>query len=348
MGDQGQTPPLLVERASAFLGLDRIAVAAGHPNAGPYLVPLAGFVLDVGILSGLSYLLIGRDQYASPYLLTIPVGLLLGIALSRWLRDGYVQAVDNLPGDDLAPGRFLTLPSNALRVGSFVLLYLGNVGLLVASPAEFRALVEYHGPYVAAANYLLADAFYLVVFADVLALLIASMVVLPWHLYNNALTLDFSDPFGFAGLYEVSRLLRTGTVVYFVGMIAWSVWLVTPPDLTDQTDVGLFASLWVLGVLVYLVPVLLLHRHMVREKRRHILEIDEEIRTFDPDGERRGIPYLTPNAEDLPELQQKFIELQQVRMAREYPTSTTFAEELLVTSLLPVAIRLSLASLVPT
>lgn len=347
-----EAPALLVERAAARTGLDRLAAALGRPDDGAYLVPVVGWVLDVVVLSGISYLTVGREQFESPYLLIIPVGLCAGVLLARWLRRRYTGAVDSLPGDEVDADSLRSVPAGRVPVAVLAVFFVANLVQLALSPAEVAAFVELHGPAVAYAKYLLVAPFYFVVFADVVALLGAGMVLLPWRLYNTDLTLDFSDVTGFAGLYEVSRLLRAGTLTYFVGLTAWTVFLLVPSILGSSSDVStadslVFPLLWLFGLALYATPVLVLHRHMSREKTRHIRDIDEKIRALDPQDDGRGIPYLDPSDDDRPELQQRFIELQQVRSAREYPVSVAIVEELVVAALVPVAIQWALSNLLP-
>lgn len=348
MAGGDETLPLFTERAAAVLGLDRVAEAVGRPGLTPYLAPLLGWVLDFVVLSSLSYLLVDRQRFDALSVWLIPVGLVVGVVLAQWLRDRYVAAVENLPGDTLSPAALRSLPTGRFRVAVYLAFVAGNYAQLVLSPREVAAFAAVHGEAIAYAKYLFASPLYFTLFADLAALLLAGMVVLPWRLYNANLALDFSDVTGFAGLYEVGRLLWAGSVTYFVGLTMWTAFLVLPTIVgandTSTADVVVFSALWVAGFLLYVGPVWLLHRHMTREKERHVREIDAEIRALDPKDNDRGVPYLEPASQDIPRLQQKFLELQQVRNAREYPANTAIVEELALAAILPLAFQWSLTN----
>lgn len=66
--DGGGDPDRLAGRA----GLNRLATAVGDPNGGAYRFPLSG--PSSGVPSGISYARFGRETYASPALLAVPMG----------------------------------------------------------------------------------------------------------------------------------------------------------------------------------------------------------------------------------------------------------------------------------
>ncbi|MFC7175711.1 hypothetical protein [Halosegnis marinus] len=299
---------------------------------------------DSGLLSAISYVLVGRERFESPFQLVLPVALVVAVLLARFLRRRYDGAIRGLPGDELSAADLRSVPAGRSRLAVWLGITLVWYVQLALSPAEVADFVAAHGTLVVAAKYLTVSPLYYLAVADVVALVVASLVVLPWRLYNTRLTLDFSDVTGFAGLYGTGRLLLAATAVYYVGLTAWSAFLVAPNIVGTASDVSgadtvVFAALWLAGLLLYLAPTFLLHRHMAREKARLIRAIDAEIRELDPDGERKGVPYLTPNREDIPTLQQKYIELQQVRTAREYPADVTTAGELAAATLVPVLLQ---------
>lgn len=349
MGSGADAPLFLSERISAFLGFRRIAQTAGNPKASPYLVPVAGWILDGVFLSGISYFLIDRSQFQTPFTLIIPVGLVVGLMLAKWVRNHYVTAVKSLPGDELNEENLLSIPARWIPLGLFVAFYTGYLVTLSLSPGEVSAFITVHGKYIAYIKYIFITPFYLIVIADVAALLIASMILLPWKIYQYNVRLDFSDITGFAGLYEVSRLLRVGTLTYFVGLIIWTAVLVTPSIVggvtaISTTDEIIFIAFWILGLILYLCPFFLLHRHMSHEKERYINQLDADIRLFDIDINNRKILYTDPNTRDILrfqakfiELQTKYIKLQQVRESREYPVNSTILEDLAIGALSPIA-----------
>lgn len=339
-----QRPQLLTERIARWVGLERLAAGLGIPNAGAYLFPLLGAVIDFGVLSGISYLVYGRENYATPTLLAIPVGLMAAVFLTRWVRGRYQDAVENVPGDALASESLLGLPTGRLRVGLFVLFYVGNLVQLLTNPAEVSGFVDIHGPAVAWTKYIVASLFYYVVYADVAAMLAAGMLLLPLRIYRSKPDLDFSDVRGFAGLYEVSRLLQAGAIVYFIGIAAWTAFLYLPSAAEPVPEISpleqfVFPALWLIGIVLYLGPVVLLHRFISAAKEAEIARIDDRIREFDPDGEGKGLPYLTPRKEDIPLIQQRALELQRVRNTREYPANVSIVEELVLAALVPLAFQ---------
>lgn len=349
MAGGDRAPTLLTERVAGWFGLDRIAAALGRPDAGAYLFPWLAAAIDFGLLSGISWVVVGRETYASPILLAIPVGLSVAVFLARWVRAQYRAAVESL-SDDRLDDSLLTLPTGRLRQGLFVVFYLGYLAQLLSHPAEVAGFVDIHGATVAWTKYLVMSPFYFVVYADVAALLAAAMLRFPWRVYQARPKLDFSDVHGFAGLYETSRLLQAGAVVYFLGTAGWTAFLYAPQSAETIPEVSpveqlVFPLLWVVGVLLYLGPVMLLHRYLVAEKEAKIEEIDDQLREFDPDGERKGLPYLSPRREDIPLVQQKYLELQQVRGQRDYPANVSIVEELALAAFVPIVFQWGLRTL---
>jgi len=334
---------LLTGRVAATLGLDRIAAWVGRPSAAAYLSPLAGWVLDILVLSSVSYVLTGREQFESLGVAVIPVAVVIGVWLAKWLRRRFVAAVTDLPGAEVDADWLLGVVTGRVRVAVWLGLVVAWYVQLALAPAEVAAFVDLHGPAVAAAKYVFAGPLYLTLFADLATLLAAGMVVLPWLAYREDLSLDFSDVTGFAGLSGVSRLLSAGSVTYFVGLTAWTAFLLRPTMVgsasISDADVVLFAVLWALGFVLYVAPLTLLHRHIRREKARAIRTIDDEIRALDPKGAGRGIPYQEPSADDIPRLQQKYLELQQVRSAREYPANVAIVEDVALAAFVPLALQ---------
>ena len=347
VGDRA--PTLLTEQLAARLGLDRVAAALGYPEGGAYLFPWLAALIDFGLLSGISWVVVGRETYGSPILLAIPIGLSAAIFLARWLRRRYRDAVDSLAGERF-DGSLLTLPTGRLRLGLFVAFYVGNQLQLLSNPAEAAGFVAIHGAAIAWTKYLFVSLFYFVIYADVAALLAAAMLLFPWRIYRARPELDFSDVHGFAGLYETSRLLQSGAVVYFLGVAAWTAFLYAPQSAETIPEISplerlLFPLLWAGGVVLYLGPVMLLHRYLVSQKEAKIEEIDAQLRELDPDGERKGIPYLSPRREDIPLVQQKYLELQQVRSQRDYPANVSIVEELALAALVPIVFQWGLSAL---
>lgn len=337
------TVDLFTEQVSAALGFERIAEQLGRPGLGAYLPPLAAWVLDILVFSSVSYVLTGREQFEAPGVIVIPFAVVLGVWLAAWLRRRFAAAVTNLPGTEIDGESLLDALTGRARVAVWLVLLVAWYVQLALAPQETAAFIELHGPAVAFAKYLIAGPLYLTLFADLVTLIAASMVVLPWRVYREDLTLDFSDVTGFAGLYEVGRLLLAGSVTYFAGLTAWTAFLFRPTMLgatsISEADVVLFSVLWALGFVLYVAPLVLIHRHMRREKDRAVRVIDDDIRALDPKGDRRGIPYQEPRSDDIPRLQQKYLELQQVRSAREYPANVAIIEDVSLAAFAPLALQ---------
>ena len=343
MGSEG-VPGLLIERVSDKTGITRLVSAFGRETIAPYLFLVLVWVYDSIILSGVSFVITGRTQFESPYQLIIPVGLILGVWLTRTLRTKYTSAVRSLPGQELAEEALIEHPDSRHRLVLWVAIYLVWLVLVWASPGERTAFIELHGPIIATVKYLTVAPLYYLLFADIIALLAVSLLILPWKIYRSNLTLDFSDVTGFAGLYTTGRLVQLSAVIYYVGLTIWTIFLVAPniagtPSDISSADSSVFMALWLGGLLLYTTPGFLLHRHMVRQKRELIEEIDQDIRAMDPDGEEKGIPYLSPPMEDVPRIQQKYIELQQVQNTREYPANVTLVGEFVLVTFLPIVFQ---------
>jgi hypothetical protein len=236
-----------------------------------------------------------------------------------------------------------------MQVGFAVAFHAGTLFENVMSPVEMSTFMAEQGVVVGWTTWMVPAAFYYVVYGDVASLVVESLVVLPWRITRDDLSLDFSDVRGFAGLYPVSRLLQSASGVYFAALTAWTIFTVLPvalgnPEEFTALERTSFAGYWLVGVLLYATPVYLLHRHLAEKKDALIDEIDADIRALDPDGQDRGIPYFEPNEADRPVLQQRFVELQQVKSTREYPANVVILQELGFAALLPVGLQLLASS----
>lgn len=183
MVSEPDAPALLSERISSFLRFNRLAQISGYPKFGPYLFLLAAWILGGIILSGISYSLTSRSQFETPYVLILPIGLIIAVTLAKWIRDQYVKAIKSLPDSDVGKRDLLPIPIPRISELLLILIYVGHLLNLAFSPEEVSAFVAVHGEFIAYIKYLFMAPFYFIVIADITALLAASMFFVPWNIY---------------------------------------------------------------------------------------------------------------------------------------------------------------------
>lgn len=326
-----------------LVGIDRVAARASDSKyAGVLAFIVLVLFVDVPVLSTVGYVRTGREVYMYSLWPVVAGGLVYAVWAVVYLRDKFFAAVDAVdePGSGGELASILDSRLKHLIAAGWIAGFVLNIWF---DPAATRAFLRLEGEVVGTLKYAIMGGIYMPIIAELTFLVVAVHVLLPLRIRLEDVPLDFSDPRRFGGFYPVGELLVRSTMVYFVGLLAWSGQTVvhrfidSPWPEASQLGVWMFYLLWGALVVSYLFPVLVLNRHMTGQKDAMIEEIQAEIRDLGDDDE--SIPYTEP-PEDEVEIGKhldRYFKLYHVEQTREYPADFTMVQEVILAALVPVA-----------
>ncbi|MFB6090192.1 MAG: hypothetical protein ABEJ97_03960 [Halobellus sp.] len=336
---------LWIETFARRTGFERLSESlVQHPRLSPYLFVVAVLVVDVPILSTITYL----RGYLHPLLAFplrwafTPLGLLVAVWIARRLRDEYVRAIEDA-------GRYVGEDSRTVSFSSRVRYALVITGFLVyfawlsTSPWAFIAR---EGPIVGSLKwFVLIPVVYVTLVVDACSLFVHNTLYLPRRLNRLGIELDFSDVLGLGGMYPAGKAMKRGAQLYFGGLAVWSVWQLywyffTPEQdsFSSVADIVVFALLWLVGICVLAGGVVFVHRFMRLRKEQAVAEIKSNIERLGEDDD--SYFYTNPTSQDDKiEYIQQVHHLREVRETRTFPFRISIAWEMFGVVVFPVAIQ---------
>lgn len=363
------------ERAAARLGFDRLGAGLGRPGLAPYLLLAAVYALDVPVLSTVRYLQTGYHPYlVNPAAMMVPLLAAYAIWSSRRLRDRFEVVVDDLipvgepvptvqhdpplrPWFDRAVRRLGT-PDGAderEQLSTLIapqlkwLLLVAAWGLYVAwilhSPTVQRLILESEGPLLGGIKYgVLLPGVYLPLAVEFVATYLGVIVILPVQIRAIGL-IDFQDPLGFGGLRPVGDLVRRATSHYLLGLAGYVAGIGIGHLLGRAgfvPRVGLLTTAFiggatVLGVALFVFPVIVLHGHMKAAKHDRIHDLATEVERRGPEDDSNMFPdtSLPDSPADGSEYLHLYVKLRKVENTREFPIDVSHLQELVLAALVP-------------
>lgn len=335
---------LAVSRVAEGLGLDAVATELGRPSAGPYLYLGAWLVVDLGVLSGIQYVWLGyHPLLVSPGAVVSYTAAAFGIWATRHLAQRYdaIATTQAQRATDPAPLRRPLAPL-PLQVGMY-LLFVAIALIWLSRPGVTSAILAVEGPIVGPIK--LGSTWLLLwypIVAEVAAVIVGIHLLLPRRLVQAGIELDFNEPDRLGGLRPVGQLVQRSTQVFYLGLLAYTILilLTTFPSIPGPSPgpflSGVFALAWVGGFLLFLVPVVWLHRLMKRQKRNHIEEVHREIVGLGTDDAL--LP--TVSADDDEVLRYLYLQavLDRAERTREFPTNPSLVRDLGLSSLPSIVI----------
>lgn len=331
-----------IARKTGFEGLSRSLF--GNPQASPYLFVIAVLVIDVPILSTITYL----RGFIHPLLafpirwVFTPIGLLLAVWIAKRLRDEYVQAIENA-GRYTGEGPRSSSFSPWVRYGLLILGYVVYFGWLSTNPWE---LIAREGPIVGSLKWIvLIPVIYATLLIDACSLFVHNTFYIPGRLSRLGVELDFSDVLGLGGMYPAGKAMKRGAQLYFGGLAVWSIWrfywyFTTPEQesFSSFADIVVFGLLWLTGVVVLASGIVSVHRFMRSRKDQAIAEIQSNIERLGEDDD--SYFYTNPTSQDDKiEYIQQVHHLREVRETRTFPFRISIAWEMFGVLVFPVAIQ---------
>lgn len=336
---------LWIETFARKTGFERLSKSLfGHSNASSYLFVFAILVIDVPILSTITYLFGNIHPLLSFPLrwMFAPIGLMMAVWIAKQLRDEYVRAIDNAGRHADNESRTVSF-SVWLRYGLLIIGYAVYFAWLGTRPWHFLARA---GPIIGSIKWIvLIPVIYITILVDACSLFVHNTLYLPRQLIRLSIELDFSDVRGLGGMYPVGKAMKHGSQLYFGGLAVWSLWQFSwhfptsnQKSFTPFSDIVVFAFLWLAGVSVLASGVVLVHRFMRIRKGQAINEIKSDIERLGEEDD--SYFYINPTSqEEKIEYIQQILYLREVREMRTFPFRISIAWEMFGVIVFPVAIQ---------
>lgn len=374
-GDDGEPTSnrLWIERMAGALGFDALSDRLfGRRDLGAYLLFGLAFFVDVPVLSTIQYVQRGFHPYlVNPSTIIVPFGLAFGIWGARRLRDryeatvaeilteGHPEAFGQAPGPivrtllwfstDGSPDRptsLLELVSDRLRILGLLVGWGYHVSWLVFNPDAMQYVFEMEGPIIGPIKYFgIIALVYYVIGVDFAAVYVGILLVAPLKLRRTGL-IDFQDPLGYGRLKPLGDLIKSGTLYYFLAVGVWVVFTGLSnyfartgspiPAVAMVSTLGI-AILIVFGVVLFVLPILVVHGHMKHAKHQKIQQLAHEVERRGPEGDEMMFPEtkIPESVDEGHDYIQYFIKLTKVENTREYPIDVSHLQELVLAALVP-------------
>lgn len=383
----GAWKSLWVERLASLLRLDTLADRLHiAPTWGPYLFVILVYIIDLPLLGTIGYLQHPGTPHGllnNPLgSLMVVVGLLYGVWATRRLHIAYHKTVQELPDPASLPQRYhhpLPAPATHLLTaatdttdgpdsmlqsmvtgrfklglyGLAIVLYLTH---LAVNPTSPEATYRLNGPLIASIKvWVIVPILYMAVVVDFAATYLATTILLPLKVRHLGL-LDFRDPLGYGHLRPIGTLLRTTTTHYFIGLTLYAIW-VTSGVLTnapyaveiESVITTAIAGGTLLGILLFLLPVVLLHTYITTAKTQKLEAIASQIRAQGPADDPHSFPETRPPTD--PDhghaYTQLYIDKTTVENTHDYPIDITHLQEIAITAVLPALASYTTQHLAP-
>lgn len=379
----GVNHPLWVEAVAERLRFGRLTHRFGLPaGAAPYLYVTALFALDVPLLSTLTPVLNPGSPVpytSNPFGLSmLLVGLLFAVWAARRLRTGLERTAAELPDPDELPQRYpqsLARPlvwlvefgwteppkesrqphvSRRLKVGLLFVAWALYLAHLARNPTSPEKLYAVSGPLIASVKVWGIIPFgYIPLAVDLVAGYIGVVGLVPLEVKRRGL-IDFSDPLGYGGLKPVGDRIMSATVYYFLALSAYSAWITSgdvlgaPFAVEVQTVItGFIVGGSVLGVVLYVLPLISLHGFIVAAKQAKTLAIARQVEAHGPPEDTEMFPEtgLSDSAVTGIQYTQLFNNLSRVENTREYPIDITQVQQIVIAAVIPSVVRVATTAL---
>lgn len=328
--------PLLIEQVAQRMGFDQVSHWLFNNEAyAPYLFVLTVVIVDVPILSTISYLFVdGRTFHPLidlPAWPLIPLALVLGVFGMRQIRAKYVRAREEAGRSD-----------DPIQVGTperlRMALFLAVVCIyLLYYAMDLPQVFETEGIVIGGIKYLVIIPFvYYLVLTDFVTVYLHGLYFLPVEITRQQLPLDFSSKFG--GMEAVGSLLITASIFYFVELTLWTGSTILNNSRMELKAFVLHGIMWVVGIVLFLSALWILHRYMAAQKQEELDKVTKRIRSSGSDEE--VFPYITPNgSEERTEYMVLYANLDRIEQTRTYPLNTDRLLELFGAIMIPILLQ---------
>lgn len=336
-------PPLLVSWMAERSGVASLADRLGYARHAAYLYFGLLVVLNYGVIAMVQYITKGYHPVTAYPLWLVPTAAgLFGLLLVRYLVRVYETSREDLKEVVVDEDE---LPSGIAPVSLQILVYAVLIVSMVVwllQPGVLETIRSVQGPLGLPRHVLIYSLLRIPIVAEASAVILGTVVLLPWRLVRAELDVDFGDPYGFGGLKPVAKLLQRAMILYFIGLFAFTLYALAPRLFPAQPGVrgapfvsaGIVGT-WLLGFGLFAGSIWRIHVRIKRQKETRIAELREQLSQCDSLAE----PF--PDLHDVYDVSADVVllylyletVLERVESTREYPTNTPLVRELFISSL---------------
>lgn len=348
MGVCSSQDDLWIERISKILKLNTVGEYLGYENLGPYLFIWLFLIIDVPVLSTISYFYYGGGFpiVRNPFWILAVVLLTFTVWATMRVRDRYGSKVKklNLPKkDEKAKKEFFEIYSRKVRY-FFLISGIGFYFLWLSfnfySFLSIEGLVPFIGKFL-----LIIPFVYIPVGLEFASLFVGIHLSLPRKIRKFDIHPDFTDPERHGGFKPLGSLIKFSSQLYFGIIILYTMFFYSGPVFSSTpmgtTDIFFFIGAWVFGIIAYFVPLLWIHRFMVKKKEKKKRKIDKKMRDLGGENDFKSFPDGNPqNLDEMSEYVYYYLALDHVDQMNEYPFDLGMTQELLSVALIPITISL--------
>ncbi|MUV60670.1 hypothetical protein [Halobacterium sp. CBA1126] len=297
--------------------------------------------------------------------------LLPGWELVVWstfrLRRLYADAVNRLPGSadiksrdateelgDLYRSLTVRFAPGESTGGQFfpifpqegkVALLLAGVGYhftwLFTDPTAGAAVRAHAGEFVMWVQmYVLVPFVFYPIGAELLAMLLGAAFLLPVRI-RRAELINFQDPTGYGELKPVGTLSREASLHYLLVLSTFFAWVAIGDgqSVWDPAQLLLLLSGIVLGLVLFVWPIVQVGSHMKRMKARKLAAIHETMASIGQDDQRFPDARST-SSEEITRYLQEYARMSTVRDMHDYPVDVAAVQSVMLALPTPLLVNL--------
>lgn len=365
---------LWIERIAETLHFDSLAGRIlNRPDLAPYLLFATVYAIDIPVLSSVQYLRFGYHPFiANPSNILVPVGLAFAIWASRSLRSGYETAIQELNDNEgveqfkqelgiiervstlvsaetstaYREANIRKLVSNRLKIVLLLIGWAFHASWLFFNPEAMEYVFSFGGPVIGIIKFFgIIPFFYYIIGVDFASVYLGILLLLPLKLRISG-EINFQDPLGYGHLKPIGDLIKSGTLYYFLAVGAYIIFMgVTAflarrgAQLADVTRINTFgiAVTIVIGIVLFVLPILVIHGHMKHAKHAKIQQLAKEVEDRGPKDDGMMFPEtsIPESVDEGHEYIQYFIKISKVENTHEYPVDVTHLQELVLAAFVP-------------
>lgn len=343
MCNMSRYPLFFIEKLAVRFGFEDLGqMLFQRKQTGAYLLMISAIILDVPILSTISYFHTGFHPILDiPGWSLMPLLFLLVVYSPRKLHDKYKRAEKSNVGTNQQPPNLFKISPRS----RYIILAIGLI-IYFATLVSFgiKPLFQQEGTLVGMIKFLLIiPIIYIPAGADLVATFIDVHLLLPRRIKKSALSLDFADPRKLGGMKPIGDILTKSSTYYFTGLIIYTfstvINIIFNSSQPAMISILFFGTMWLLGVCLFIISIFTIHIHMSDMKHKKEEQIFDELK--DIGGEPESFPELGTLSQDhIIKYNYKFIELSQIRATHEYPFRYHFLWQLFSVAIFPVVLQI--------
>lgn len=348
----------LIERVSRTLKFEDFGRSlTGKRNLGTYFFLWTTLAANLFGLSLITYLQYGWNPLTKDAIVRILIVVFITAVIwgRNSLEDKYIEIVgtsDVMKGSELRSKKIISNETEYAILSVLALLALTYIAFdaseilrnpfLLGYPSTRSVLCQ--GVIAGSIRYLIWILVYVPILTGFFATFIGINVRFPLGIRNTDLNLDFSDHWRRGGMKPIGELMLHSSQVYFLVLTVGTFIpiIITLQGIPAQVGVGTItvtSGAWVLGLLFFFVPQIVIKNRVRKEKEKKIKELRElmEAEGKTPDGFIDAEPTDT---EEAIKYIHRYVQFDHAHKMKEYPFDIGTFTDMIKVGLIPLVIQL--------